>query len=95
VEVSFSNLAFATKGKQGSHTSNGRPQVFQTFKWMLASDQQCKVSGWVKKAVAATFTGKSQAEHESMAAASSSSSSKAQKAKKEADSASVMHLFGN
>ena len=72
------------------------PKVFQTFKWMLTTEQQAKVATWVKKAVAATFTGTAPACAEAMPAASSSSSgSKAQKAKLEAETASVMHLFGN
>ena len=72
------------------------PQVFQTFKWLLTTEQQAKVAIWVKKAVAATFTGTAPARAEGMPAASSSSSgSKAQKAKLEAETAAVMHLFGD
>ena len=74
------------------------PQVFQTFKWMLTTEQQTTVVSWVKKAVAATFTGKNSAgDADGMPAASSSSSAgpKAPSAKQAADTASVMHLFGN
>ena len=72
------------------------PQVFQTFKWLLTTEQQARVATWVKKAVAATFNGTAPACAEGMPAASSSSSgSKAQKAKLEAETAAVMNIFGN
>ena len=61
---------------------------------MLTTEQQAKVATWVKKAVAATFTGTAPARAEGMPAASGSSSgSKAQKAKLEAETAAVMHLL--
>jgi hypothetical protein len=79
-----------------SYTSSHCHQVFQTFKWMLTPEQQAQVSTWVKKAVVAAFNGKGAGDAECMPAASSSSAgSKAQRVKKEADTASVMHLFGN
>jgi hypothetical protein len=63
---------------------------------MLTPEQQAKVSAWVKKACAAAFNGKVAGDAESAPALSSSSASfKAQRAKKDADTASVMHLFGN
>ena len=90
------NLLLTIKGKHMSYASSHCPQVFQTFKWMLKSEQQTMVSTWVRRAVAATFSGKEPAvDVEGIAASSSSSGSKAQKAKLEAETASVMHLFGN
>lgn len=96
-EVVCSNLLLTTKGKHMSYASSHCPQVFQTFKWMLKSEQQNMVSTWVKRAVAATFSGKEPALVAECTGAANrcSSDSKAKKAKQEADSACVMHLFGN
>lgn len=71
------------------------PQVFQTYKWLLTSEQVTKVAGWVKKAVQETFSGKAEqpGPASSSGAASSSAAGKKQ-SKADADSASVMHLFG-
>lgn len=96
-ETVCSNLLLKIKGKHMSYASSHCPQVFQTFKWMLKSEQQTMLSTWVRRAVAATFSGKEPAvDVEGIGAANRcSSDSKAKKAKQEADSACVMHLFGN
>ena len=96
-ETVCSNLLLTIKGKHMSYASSHCPQVFQTFKWMLKSEQQTMLSTWVRRAVAATFSGKESAvDVEGIGAANRcSSDSKAKKAKQEADSACVMHLFGN
>jgi len=72
------------------------PQVFQTYKWLLTSEQVTKVAGWVKKAVQETFSGKKaeQSGPASSSGAASSSAAGKKQSKADADSASVMHLFG-